>query len=101
MDYTDSGLDTTPVDIEVEASYMMGGMKPYMSSTYSLYHADMELGLGVVFDADFTGIDNTVITLDYANDSIMNSEVDDLVALGLDDDETESGRLTLDITVSF
>ncbi len=101
MDYTDTGLDTTPVEVEFEASFMTGGMKPYMSAVYSLYHAQMELGLGVELGADFTGIDNTAITIDYYNDSMVNGEVDDLVALGADDDETESGRLTVAIVVSF
>ena len=97
-DYTDSGLDVLPVTIEAEASYNMDGMKPYMSTSYDLLHQDMELGLGVELSADFTGIDNTVITLDYANDSIMNSVNDEYPG---DDDFTEDGRVTLDITVSF
>nr|MDA3823087.1 hypothetical protein [Bacteroidales bacterium] len=99
MDHTDllAALEMTPVSVDAEASYMMGGMKPYMSAGYSLAYASLELGLGVVFDADFTGIDNTVITLDYANDSLVNGEGSDFEL----DTATESGRVTLDFTVSF
>ncbi len=96
-------LDTTtpdgylPLSVDAEASFSQNGMKPYMSTSYDFTSAILELGLGVEFGADFTGIDNTVITLDYANDAIMDGEA----YTGDTDGNTEKGRVTLDITVSF
>lgn len=97
MDYMDQDADGIALDVVLETSYMMGGMKPYLNIDYGFGDAEMELGLGVVFDADFTGIDNTVITLDYMNDVIFDGEAFD----GDTDGDTESGRITLDVTVSF
>jgi hypothetical protein len=92
-----------PLEVEATASFMMGGMKPYMSAEYGFKDAEMELGLGVVFDADFTGIDNTVITLDYYNDAILDgSAYDKDGAIPAEaDGDTEAGRVTLAIEFSF
>lgn len=96
-------LDTTtpdgylPLSVDGKASFSQNGMKPYMSTSYDFSNAVLELGLGVEFGADFTGIDNTVITLDYANDAIMDGEA----YTGDTDGDTEKGRVTLDIKVSF
>jgi hypothetical protein len=90
-------VDYTDLTVDVEASYDAGGLKPYMSAAYSVAAAEFDLGLGVELDSVFTGIDNTVITLDYVNDALVNSIGDKPD----DTDATESGRVTLDVTVSF
>ena len=98
MDYENTAYAYTNMDIDVEASYATGGMKPYMTASYSLADSEMDLGLGVELGADFTGIDNTVITIDYDNEALVNGLNADY---GADTDVTESGRLTVDFTVSF
>jgi hypothetical protein len=90
MDYTDLDVDMG-WDVDFEASYNMDGLVPYVNGGYGSNEV-FDLGLGVKMNADFTGLDNTVLTLDYTNEALTESDAGD---------ETESGRVTFDVTVSF
>jgi hypothetical protein len=90
FDYLDSGADMG-WDVDAEASYNLGGLKPYVNGGYGSNEV-LDLGIGLVLMADFTGLDNTTLTLDYTNEALTESDA------GAD---TESGRVTFDVTVSF
>ncbi len=90
MDYADSG-DDMGWDVDGTASYNVDGLKPYVGAGYGSDEV-LDMNVGVEMAAAFTGFDNTVFTLDYANDALTES---------VDDDDTESGRVTFDVTVSF
>jgi len=90
MDYEDADADMG-WDVDAEASYNMGGLVPYVNGGYGSNEV-LDLGLGVKMMADFTGLDNTVLTLDYTNEALTESD---------GGDPTESGRVTFDVTVSF
>lgn len=100
MDMEDTGSDALPLDVDADASYNMNGLKPYVNTGYNFQTAILDLGVGVELGAAFTGLDNTVITLDYTNDALVDGEgytkpVADTSG------NTENGRVTLDVTVSF
>jgi hypothetical protein len=91
MDYLDTGADMG-WSVDAEASYNMNGLKPYVGAGYADDEV-LDMNVGVEMAAAFTGFDNTVFTLDYANDALTESEDGST--------ETESGRVTFDVTVSF
>mgnify|MGYP003571950758 CR=1 FL=1 len=83
-DYTGAELEMQ-WDLDVDIEYAMGGLTPYVN--FGLDEASsFDFGVGAILGADFTGIDNTAITADFTNEG---------------GDPAESGRLTLDVTVSF
>jgi hypothetical protein len=83
-DYEDVDADMQ-WDLDVDIEYAMGGLTPYFN--FGLDEASsFDFGVGAILGADFTGIDNTAITVDYTNGG---------------GDPAESGRVTLDVTVSF
>lgn len=73
--------------VDVDVLYNASGLKPYVNFGYDSDEV-FDLGLGVKLAADFTGIDNTCITIDYTNDGFTPSP-------------GELGRITADVTVSF
>jgi len=108
MDYMDLGVDSLPLTVEAAASFDMGGMKPYVSTEYDFGVAVMEVGAGVELGSDFTGIDNAVITIDYYNDALLDGEgykavaTSPIGAIPADGkNDTEDGRLTVAVVVSF
>ncbi len=90
LDYEDADADMG-WDVDAEASYNANGLKPYINGGYGSNEV-VDLGVGVEMAAAFTGFDNTVFTLDYTNEALTESDA------GAD---TESGRVTFDVTVSF
>lgn len=90
MDYLGDDVDMG-WGVDAEASYNMNGLKPYINGGYGSDEV-VDLGVGLEMAAAFTGFDNTVFTLDYTNEALTESA---------DGDETESGRVTFDATVSF
>jgi hypothetical protein len=90
LDYEDNDSDMG-WNVDAEASYNLGGLKPYVNGGYGSDEV-LDLGIGLVLMADFTGLDNTTLTLDYTNEALTESDA------GAD---TESGRVTFDVTVSF
>jgi len=88
LDYT--GLDADMGwTVDADLSYNMGGLKPYVNCGYGSDEV-FDLGVGVILDADFTGLDNTTITLDYTNEQITPDPTAAIV-----------NRVTLDVTVAF
>jgi len=90
MDYLDTGADMYWA-VDADLSYNLNGLKPYLNCGYGSDEV-FDLGVGVILGADFTGLDNTTITLDYTNEALTES------ASGAD---TEKGRITLAATVAF
>jgi len=86
MDYKDLGGDMYWA-VDADFSYNMNGLKPYLNCGYGSDEV-FDLGVGVILGADFTGLDNTTITLDYTNEALTG-------------DATESGRITLAAKVAF
>jgi hypothetical protein len=89
-DYLDAGTDMG-WDVDADLSYNVDGLKPYVNFGYGSDEV-FDLGLGVIMSAAFTGLDNTTVTLDYTNEALTES---------VDADPTESGRVTVDVTVAF
>jgi len=90
MDYKDAGADMIWA-VDADLSYNMNGLKPYLNCGYGSDEV-FDLGVGVILGADFTGLDNTTITLDYTNEALTES------SSGAD---TEKGRITLAAKVAF
>ncbi len=79
-------------DVDVDTSYTTGGLMPYVNFGYGDNEV-FDLGVGVEMAAAFTGLENTVMTLDYS--------VEDLTDKDTEAYANEKGRVTFDVTVSF
>jgi len=91
MDYSDSG-DDMEWAVDADFSYNLNGLKPYLNCGYGSDEV-FDLGVGVILGADFTGLDNTTITLDYTNGALTDNKN------GID--KAEKGRITLAAKVAF
>jgi len=88
LDYngTDKDMGWT---VDADLSYNLNGLKPYVNCGYGSDEV-FDLGVGVILGADFTGLDNTTITLDYTNEQITPDPTAAIV-----------NRVTLNVTVAF
>jgi hypothetical protein len=82
----------TQWDLDVDVEYTTGGLTPYINFGYDELGV-LDLGLGAKLGAEFTGLDNTCITIDYTNEALTDKK--DTT------DTSEKGRITCDVTVSF
>jgi hypothetical protein len=89
-DYLNAGTDMG-WDVDADLSYNVDGLKPYVNFGYGSDEV-LDLGVGAILSADFTGLDNTTVTLDYTNEALTES---------VNADPTENGRVTVDVTVAF
>jgi len=90
MNYLDVADFKIGYTVDVDASYNLNGIKPYVNCGYGSDEV-FDLGLGITLMADATGIDNTEITIDYTNEAVSAPDADD----------TEMGRVTATVKVSY
>ena len=79
-------MDDLGWGLGVKLSYNAGGLKPYANVDYN-DAGDFGLGVGVQLLEAFTGLDNTVVTVDYSSRDLVNAK--------------DKGRIYVGAKVSF
>jgi len=79
---------TIVYDIQVTGEYSDGGLRPYFDFGYNSVTTIFDLGAGVELGADFTGIDNTTVTLEYRSTQLSPAPAD-------------SGLITAEVAIDY